>query len=99
MAENQIGKKQRVLNKLFKRNTGVDISNHFTIRLCQRFDVVQRRHIIRDIYVLLKSGAALVGETEKRIKVVLNDATLCVAMNSDTLMLTTVYPTKRSVTC
>jgi len=98
MAENGVSKKARVLRKLFKGKA--DISNHFTIRLCQRFDVAERRRIIRDIYTLIKSGTydAVFSETEKGLKAVFENVTLCAAMNSDTLMLTTVYPTRRA-TC
>jgi hypothetical protein len=97
LAEQGTWKSQKVLKRLFKGKA--DVRQHFMIRLFQRFDIVERRSIIRELHYLLKSEmySALFEPGEENIRVTINnDITMCVKMSpGGRLVLKTIFPTGR----
>ena len=97
LAEQGTWKAQKVLKRLFKGKA--DVKQHFMIRLFQRFDIVERRKIINELYYLVKSGMypALFDGSEESIRVMINnDITMCVTMSAGgRLVLKTIFPTGR----
>ena len=81
-----------VLQKLFKGRA--KITNHFVLRMYQRFTMEQRRVIIRELYELANSGMQQYllapGETDNRV-IVSNNYVMAVAWQNDKLLLKTIF--------
>lgn len=87
---------RKVLKKLFKKNA--KMTNHFAFRLFQRFDIEDRRSIIREVYALVKAGnySTLFNSGEESIRMMIsNDIAVCVKMSGERLLLKTIFPVGR----
>jgi hypothetical protein len=90
--DNNVWKSGKVLKKLFKKTA--DVTHHFNLRLFQRFDVVERRNIVRELHFMLSTGMypALFEQGQEHATVVLNNRyTLAVTMKDNRLVLKTIY--------
>jgi hypothetical protein len=90
--ENNVWKGGKALKRLFRKTA--EVTHHFNLRLFQRFDVVERRNIVRELHFMLSTGMypALFEPGQQHARVVLNNRyTLAVTMKGERLVLKTIF--------
>lgn len=94
LAEQGAWKVNKVLKKLYQGE--VKVTQHFVIRLFERFDIVARRSILRELHFLIRSGKypTLFESGKKDTRIEINNNTLCLSMSAGgRLVLKTIFPT------
>lgn len=101
--EQGINKGRKALKRLFRND--LKVTNHFVVRLYQRFSVEERRSIVRELYEIVKSGMAyslfVPGEIDAagfRVALVTvgNKHRMALAIQDNQLVIKTIYTPGRN---